>query len=159
MNTTDIRQEYEEFLYNEGRLMDESRYEEWLQLWDTQCLYWVPLNEAETPPEDRISLIYENREKLEDRIVRLASNAALAQSPHSRMMRSFSNVRILAATQEALSGSANFIIGEVRYDQQQVWFGRAEHELVRVGGSLKIRHKKVVMLSNDMTTGNMSFLV
>lgn len=159
MGSTDVRQEYEQFLYNEAGLMDGHRYTEWLDLWDFECLYWVPLNEEESSPEDRISLIYEDRSKLEDRVARLDSRAALAQSPKSRLMRSLSNIVLLSASETMISGGAHFIIGESRYDQQQVWFGRAEHDLVRTDAGLKIRRKKVVMLSNDMTTGNMSFLV
>jgi hypothetical protein len=40
-----------------------------------------------------------------------------------------------------------------------VWFGRDEHELVRTPDGLKIAKKKVVLLKNDATTGNLSFLI
>lgn len=159
MDKADVQHEYEQFLYNEALLMDGHRYSEWLELWDSECVYWAPLNEEESPPEDRISLIYEDRGKLEDRVARLASKAALAQSPKSRLMRTLSNIVVVSSSDESISGSAHFIIGESRYDQQQVWFGRAEYELVRTGTGLKIRRKKVIMLNNDMTMGNMSFLV
>lgn len=151
--------EFNQFLYHEARLMDESQYSDWLALWHSECLYWVPLNNEGEDPDNSISLIYENRGRLEDRIMRLNSKAALAQSPKSRLMRSISNIILTSASEDRLIGTSQFVCGEVRYDEQNVWFGRNEHELVRTPEGLKIAKKKVVLLKNDSTTGNLSFLI
>lgn len=155
----DLKTEFEQLIYREARLMDENRHEEWLELWDAECHYWVPLNEFDSDPEGRAALIYDNRERLEDRVSRLSGKFVPSQTPRSRVMRSLSNVIILSASQQEISGSSQFVLGEVRNDQQTILFGRSEHHLVRTAESLKIRSKKVFLLGSDMTTRNITFLL
>jgi len=40
------------FLYLEADLMDEHRFDEWLALWSSELLYWVPCNDddIDCPP-------------------------------------------------------------------------------------------------------------
>ena len=156
----ELRAEFEQLIFLEARLMDDSRYEEWLELWDTgECLYWVPLNDFEGDPETRVALIYDNRERIEDRVTRLTSKAVPSQIPRSRLMRSLSNIIILSATDEEISGTSQFILGEVRNDHQTIIFGRNEHVLVHTPAGLKIKSKKVFLLGSDMTVGNMTYLL
>ena len=44
------RQQIENFLYHEARLMDESAYDAWLELYAEDGLYWVPCNEDDVDP-------------------------------------------------------------------------------------------------------------
>src|SRR5438445_7077305 len=90
------RHKVETFLYREARLMDEHAYDEWLALWTEDALYWVPCNEDDYDPERHVSIVYENRARLEDRIQRLKSGAAYAQDPKSRLSRVVGNVEIEA---------------------------------------------------------------
>ena len=40
----------EQFLYHEARLLDEQRYEEWLELFSDDATYWVPLEQGQQAP-------------------------------------------------------------------------------------------------------------
>lgn len=88
------RQQIENFLYREARLMDENAYDEWFALWTDDALYWVPANEDDIDPQRHVSIIYEDKMRLEDRIARLKSGAAYAQDPKSRMRRVIANIEI-----------------------------------------------------------------
>ena len=88
------RHQIENFLYREARLMDEHAYDEWLALWTDDALYWIPSNEDDIDPERHVSIVYENKIRLEDRIARLKSGAAYAQDPKSRLSRIISNIEI-----------------------------------------------------------------
>ena len=59
------RHKIESFLYREARLMDEHAYDEWLALWTDDALYWVPCNEDDFDPERHVSIVYENKARLE----------------------------------------------------------------------------------------------
>src|SRR5215472_6982564 len=89
----DYRQ-VEQFLFHEALLMDEHRFDEWLALWDDDALYWVPTGRDDLNPDREISLIYDDRIRLELRIARLKSGFAHAQDPRSRMRRLLSNISI-----------------------------------------------------------------
>src|SRR2546430_16484344 len=81
------REQIETFLYREARLIDEHRYDEWLSLWTDDGIYWVPCNQDDTDPARQVSIIYDDRVRLGDRVAGLKSGAAGAQEAKSRMRR------------------------------------------------------------------------
>lgn len=155
----EIRQEFEAFLFREARLMDNHQFDDWLKLWNEDCLYWVPCNKEDVDPNRELSIIYENHDQIRDRVRRLKGKFAHAQQPKSRLIRVLSNIEIDSADGDTITGFSNFVLGEVRLNRQMVWFGRNEHTLVRSADGLRIRHKKVLILNNDTPMPNMTFLV
>jgi len=149
----------EQFLFLEADFMDRHAYAEWLALWDEDPLYWVPCNADDTDPTKRISLIYDRREQIEQRIRRLEGRHAHAQDPRSRLTRVISNVRIHEASGAEVVAASNFVLGELRMDSQVMWFGRNLHTLTRHGDGFRMKQKKVMLLNNDSPMGNLQFLV
>src|SRR3989442_13576333 len=88
------RHQIETFLYREARLMDEHAYDEWLALWTDDAWYWVPCDRDDSDAMREVSIIYDNRARLEDRILRLKSGAIYAQEPKSRLRRVVANGEI-----------------------------------------------------------------
>jgi benzoate/toluate 1,2-dioxygenase subunit beta len=159
LSLSDFRR-VESFLYREARLMDENAYEEWLSLWaaDDIC-YWVPGSAGETDPGQQISIIYDNRKRLEARIKRLASGYAYAQDPKSRMRRVISNIEIDEAPDGIVTTWSNFTLGEFRRGKQDIFVGRALHKLRPEGDGFKIVLKKVLLINSDGYIDNLTFLV
>jgi 3-phenylpropionate/cinnamic acid dioxygenase small subunit len=147
------------FLSLEARLMDENAYDEWLALWSSDALYWVPCNRDDSDPEREISAVYDDRARLEGRIDRLKSGAAYAQDPKSRMRRLIANIEIEEIAGGELSVSSNFLLIEWRRSRQQLFAGRTIHHLVRDGDGLKIHSKKVLLVNNDQAIENLTFLI
>jgi 3-phenylpropionate/cinnamic acid dioxygenase small subunit len=149
----------EQFLYREARLMDEGRYQEWLSLWTDDAIYWVPCNDDDTDPIRDVSLIYDNRERLVQRIDRLLSGTVQALDPKPRMRRVVSNIEIEAEGRDDLTVSSNFILGYARFDAQQIWGGRTIHKIRRDGAALKIAFKKVMLVNADQEIPLLQFLI
>jgi len=150
----------ENFLYREARLMDENAYEEWLSLWaGGDICYWVPGSAEETDPAAQISIIYDNRKRLEARIKRLVSGYAYAQEPKSRMRRVISNIEIDQAEDGIVTTWSNFALGEFRRGDQDLFIGRTMHKLRPDGDSFKIVFKKVLLINSDSYIDNLTFLV
>jgi len=148
-------------LFREAELADAHRYDDWLGLWTDDLLYWVPCNSDELDPAKQISLIYDNREQLEDRLFRLGTRTAHAQRPKSRLTRLISNIVTADDYSAANGGTAwsHFIVAEQRREQCTLWTGRQKHVLARVDGMLRIREKHVYLVNNDATMGNLTFVV
>jgi 3-phenylpropionate/cinnamic acid dioxygenase small subunit len=149
----------ERFLYREARLMDENAYAEWLALWAEDALYWVPSGPGDVDPLRQVSTIYDNRKRLEARITRLISGKAHAQSPPSRLCRVVSNIEIEEAGDNTISTFSNFVLGEVRRGNQDVFIGRSTHKLRPTGDDFKIFFKKVLLVNGDEYIDNLTFLV
>jgi len=153
------RHQIENFLYREARLMDEHAYDEWLSLWAEDLLYWVPCNEDDIDPQRHVSIIYDTRPFLEDRIERLKSGVAYAQEPKSRLRRVVSNIEIEEGDNGEVTVYSNFNLTELRRSRQDTFAGRTIHKLRPQGASFKIAYKKVLLVNNDEVIDNLTFLI
>jgi 3-phenylpropionate/cinnamic acid dioxygenase small subunit len=153
------RHQIENFLYREARLMDEHAYDEWLSLWTEDALYWVPCNDDDIDPQRHVSIIYDNRPRLEDRIERLKSGAAYAQDPKSRLRRVVSNVEIEEGDNGEVTVYSNFNLTELRRSRQDTFAGRTIHTLRPHGAGFQIAYKKVLLVNNDEVIDNLTFLI
>jgi 3-phenylpropionate/cinnamic acid dioxygenase small subunit len=153
------RQQVEQFLYYEAQLMDEHRYDEWLALWTDDALYWVPAGRDDIDPKREISLIYDDRVRLQTRIARLKSGFAHAQEPKSRMRRVVSNILIEETEDGEILAYSNFMLAELRRGKQDVFAGRTVHRLRPHHGSFKLVAKKVLLVNNNESIDNLTFLI
>ena len=153
------REQLERFLYEESRLMDENRYRDWLALWDEgEVLYWVPSRD-DMDPQREISIIYDDRTRLEQRVTRLESPAAHSQDPRSRMRRVISNVEFEEDGDGTVTVFSNFVLAEFRRGTQTIYAGRNVHRLRVQGDAIRMVEKKVLLLNNDDYLGNVTFLI
>jgi 3-phenylpropionate/cinnamic acid dioxygenase small subunit len=152
------RERIESFLYYEARLIDEHKYDEWLSLWTPDALYWIPCNSDDADPARQAMIVYDNRDRLEERVLRLTSTAAWAQQPRSRTRRLLSNIEF-RPIESGYAVEANFILAELRRSTQDIFAGRVIYTLRPKGDSFSIALKKVLLLNNDEAIGNLTFIV
>lgn len=148
-----------QFLYHEADLMDEHRFDEWLALWSEELLYWVPCNADDIDPRRQVSLMYDNRAALEDRLARLKSPSAHSQIPRSRLRRVLSNIVVSQNTGGEIEATSNFILAESRHHRQNLFAGKSIHTLIDGPEGLSMAQKKVLLIDNDDYINNLSFIV
>lgn len=140
----------------EAMLLDEQDWDGWLSLYEEDAEFWMPAWKSETEPTTdpmkELSMIYyAGRSGLEDRVQRIRSGKSVASTPLRRTSHMVGNVMLLPDDGTDLAGvksSFNVHVYDTRAKSQHVFFGRTTHGLVRRGGGLKIRRKKVI-LAND----------
>lgn len=159
----DIRQ-VEQFLYREARLADESDYDGWEALWTDDALYWVPAGGADIDPVTKVSVIYDNRNRISTRLKQLRTGKRYAQAPKSNLRRIVGNVELLGGRPNPDGGldlevGANVLVFESRERGNELWGGRVTYRLRRHNGELRLAYKKVVMVDNDRALPTMGFLV
>lgn len=92
-----------QFLAYEAKLLDERRFEEWLNLVDDEIVYEVPARIAKTHFADETpsgaSRICDDKKMLQIRVNRLNSGHCWSESPPSRTLRVVGSV-IVSATDE-----------------------------------------------------------
>ena len=153
-----LRERIESFLYYEARLIDDHQYDEWLSLWTDDAIYWVPCNSDDADPTRQAMIIYDDRRRLGERVMRLTSGFAWAQSPRSRTRRLIANVEFQAAD-GGYAVQSNFLLAELRRSRQDLFAGRTIHTLRPAGDGFRIALKKVLLLNNDEPIDNLTFLV
>jgi 3-phenylpropionate/cinnamic acid dioxygenase small subunit len=155
------RQEVENFLYKEARLLDDGKLQEWLALFTPDARYWIPCNRDDIDPMREVSIIFDDRQRMEERVWRIESGLAYAQEPRSRTRHLLTNVEVLPGeTEDSAATSSNFVVYELRRGKQLAFVGRIEHRLQRDGeGNWKIAYKKVELLNNNEPIDNLTFIV
>lgn len=150
----------EQFLYLEARLMDEMRYDEWLALWCDDGTYWVPVNPGDDDPRRQVSIIYDDRARLGQRVDRLKSGSSLAmEGAEGAMRRIVSNVEVTAEDEAGTRVESNFLVGVARSAEQQFWMGRSFHRLRREGDGFRIAAKKVLLINSTREIPLLQFLI
>ncbi len=113
-------------------------------------------------PEKHLSHIYDNRGRLETRVKMLQSGYRYSQEPASLMRRLISNIEVQAAGPGEVVAESNFILAELAVQashEMHWWAGRTTHRLRRVGDTLKMCAKKVVLVNAAEPLPNLTFLV
>lgn len=162
------RDEAETLLIEEARLLDECHFEQWLALFADDCLYWLPTVDGD--PDIEPSIIYDDHERLQERVFRITQTRAHAQDPLSRTLHNISNVAVVNAGREEVRVLCNLLVIELRpgdisqlgLGQQRMLAGRAEYLFVQGapgGPRWRIKQKKVSLINRDLPLYNITFIV
>jgi 3-phenylpropionate/cinnamic acid dioxygenase small subunit len=145
------REQFELFLIHEGRLLDDRRFEDWMNLFTDDGLYWVPSTPNQTDPYKTASLFFDDRELMKTRVDRLGHPRIHIQTPPSRTNHMVSNVIVEEADEAAgvYLVSSSMLMTECRLDIQRHFSGRQYHRLEREGNSFRIRLKRVHLINCD----------
>lgn len=148
--------QFAELLTREALLLDRGAYQEWLDLYAPDCVFWMPAwrdDGTQTQDPDReLSLIYyRGRRNLEDRVKRIQSGLSVASNVMPRVSHMIGNVLVEASDGQRARIASVFTVHvhDVRTSRAHVFFGRYEHELVFVEGRWMIAGK-VIRLMNDV---------
>ena len=143
--------ECEQFLIQEARLLDDGRFDEWLNLFTADAWYWVPSQPNQESPRDTISLMYDDRRLLETRVRRLASPRIYSQEPRSRTSRMIGNVTIeeVVPGGKACTVRSKFQLLEYRRETQRIFGGTCFHHLIQGEKGIQIAWKRVDLVNCD----------
>lgn len=140
-----------QFVYDEARIIDEKRWDEWYDLFAEDGRYWVPITRGQPDGINHTSLMHEDKLLLKVRIERLKSGRAISQFQPSYCQHVLQAPSIESA--DRVTGiyvtRTPFAYFEVRRDDQMVLAGTTTHELVVIEGALRIRMKKVELVNCD----------
>src|SRR6266853_4285743 len=144
----------------EARLLDQLRFDEWLALYTPECLYWVPTSPQAGDPRREISISFDDRRRMEDRIYRLRTGYAWSQAPKSRTVRMISNVEVFATSESAFRMvRSNFLISEFRVDGTRFLSGWCGHRFVERAGRWEIQVRQVNLIDCDRNLRNPSIVL
>jgi 3-phenylpropionate/cinnamic acid dioxygenase small subunit len=159
---TDVsaRDEFRRLLEREARLLDQLRYDDWLAMYTAECVYWVPSTPGAGDPRREISVMFDDRRRLEDRVYRFRTGFAWSQAPASRTVRLITNVEAFTADRDDTRMlRSNFLISEFWGDETRVLTGWAGHRLIRDGAAWKIKAKQVNLIDCDQCIRNPSIVL
>lgn len=153
---TDLAQHLTHLLSLEARLLDEERYDEWINLYTPDCLFWLPAwredgTLTEDPDRELSMIYYRGRRNLEDRFKRLNSGHSVASNTRTRVSHMVTNVMVDHADEAIARTRAAFHVDvyDVRINESYAFFGSYRHAFAFQDGAWKIA-EKVIHLQNEV---------
>lgn len=152
---SDLYTEVTQLIYLESTLLDRREWDDWIDLYTEDAVYWVPswANEEETieDPELQLNLIYlRNRGGLEDRIFRIESRDSYASVPLDRTVHVVGNVLITLEMDGTVEATANCIIHTYGKKGGLTRGSLYDFTLRREGEALKIARKKITFIDDRL---------
>lgn len=144
----------ERFLYFEAYLLDERRFNEWVDLFTEDATYSISVREAVQQREEgrtplnraEPSLVDEGRTFLATRVKRLETHLAHAEQPPSLTRHLITNVLVHSSSNEEKNVSSNFQLYQARSDvSEHVFYGARNDVLRSVDGEWRIARRQVVL--------------
>lgn len=159
----------EQFLYFEASLLDQQRFEDWLELFAEDLRYWAPVRfnrlyreqSGEMAAEGESSYFNESLEQLALRVARLRTRMAWAEDPPSRTRHVVTNVRCAATdVADELAVESNFIVYRSRLERDTDYWVGARYDVIRRtperSSGFSIARRKVVLDASVLLSKNIS---
>ena len=154
------RDRFRALLEREARLLDALVFEEWLNMYAPECIYWVPATPEGGDPRREVAISFDDRRRLEDRIYRLRTGYAWSQAPKSRTVRMISNVEVFATERSSTRMvRSNFLVSEFRVDSTRFLSGWCAHRFVQSGETWLIQVRQVNLIDCDQNLRNPSIIL
>ena len=134
-------------LTRQAALLDAKRWNEWMELFTEDGLYWMPSAPEQSDWESQPSIFAEDRLLMEVRASRLLHPNAWSQAAQWATQHLLGTTIVEQAGSDTLSTWTPFQMMEVRRDKVRHFGGSYRHTLVRQQGQWKIRMQRVDMFN------------
>ena len=166
-----LKQEIEDFFYREAELLDERRYEEWLDLFTDDARYWMPMR-RNVPADERereftrqgtdVNWFDEGKDTLVRRVKQILTGVHWAEQPPSRICHMISNVQISPVNADAVpaevAAKSRFLVYRNRVETEtDLLVGKREDLLRRVDGGWRIARRRIVLDQSVLLVKNLTF--
>src|SRR6266567_6695885 len=158
--------EIEDFLYNEAELLDERRYDDWIELVADDIHYHMPIRRnVKFGDWDReyskagveVSWFDEDKRTLVGRVRQLNTGIHWCEEPASRVRHVVSNVQLVREDGDEVEVRCRFLVYKNRVqDQENLFIGKREDVLRRdpITG-WKIARRRVILDQNVLLAKDM----
>jgi len=162
--------EVEDFYYYEADLLDERHYEQWLDTFTADAIYWMPMRknvpwedrDRDITSEDDIAWVYDDKEILTKRVKQLLTGIHWAEEPLSRVSHLITNVHLaeqrfsINEGEQMLIKSRFFVYRNRLETETDVLVGRREDFLRRENGNLRVCRRKIIIEQSTFLAKNLT---
>ena len=144
----------EDLIFLEADLLDRKQWQDWLDLYTSDCVIWVPSWDSEEQlvedPELSVNMMYlVGKPALEARVHRITSVDAYASLPLARTMHSVTNIRLVEERSTIFKVVAKWIVLCLDPRRGKIWRGGwYDYSLEKCQKGLHIQAKKITLMED-----------
>ena len=151
-NGRDVQYDVEQFLYHQAELLDSKHWQDWIELFTPDGVYWMPPESSYKTWDGQPAIFAEDKNLMTVRMKRVLHPDAWSQRPLWETNHVVSNVVIEKATKSEVVVRSRFHMMELRRDDVRHFAGRYEHTLKKNGKGWAIKLQRV-----DMTNAQAAY--
>jgi 3-phenylpropionate/cinnamic acid dioxygenase small subunit len=162
--------EVSDFLYQEADLLDQRRYQEWLDLLADDYQYAVPLRmnvmyddvaeREDTRAGSEVCWFDEGKDTAELRVAQLATGKHWAEEPVSRVTHLVTNIRLESAELPEVNLSCRFVVYRNRVaDETDFLVGRRRDRLRKTADGWRVVRRELLLDQSVLLAKNLSVFV
>ncbi|HEU4730177.1 MAG TPA: aromatic-ring-hydroxylating dioxygenase subunit beta [Kofleriaceae bacterium] len=145
--SADALREIEQLLYRQSELLDGKLWQDYIDLFADDGVYWMPVTPEQTEWEGSPSIFAEDKYMMQVRMGRVTHPTAWSQVPMWATSHVIGNVVLESESGGEYVVRSRFHMMELRRDTVRHFGGTYRHTLVRTGGQLKIKLQRVDMFN------------
>jgi 3-phenylpropionate/cinnamic acid dioxygenase small subunit len=142
-----LQQRVEQLLFHQSELLDGKHWGGYIDLFEDDGIYWMPVTPEQTEWLDSPSIFAEDKRMMQIRMGRVTHPNAWSQAPNWGTSHVVGNVVIEAASDSEILVRSRFHMVELRRDSLRHFAGTYRHTLKMHGGQFKIALQRVDLLN------------
>jgi 3-phenylpropionate/cinnamic acid dioxygenase small subunit len=149
----ELQHDIEQFLYRQAQLLDDRKWQGWIDLFAPEGIYWMPPDASYKTWEGQPAIFAEDKNLMLVRMGRVLHPDAWSQRPLWGTNHIVSNVSILKISKSGdLEVRSRFHMMELRRDDVRHFAGSYLHKLKKTGKGYAIKLQRV-----DMTNAQAAY--
>ena len=148
-----LQHDVEQFLYQQAQLLDTKKWEDWIDLFTPDGIYWMPPDASYKIWDGQPAIFAEDKNLMHVRMGRVLHPDAWSQRPLWGTNHVVSNVRIRKADKKGnIEVTSRFHMLEMRRDDIRHFAGMYTHQLKKTKSGYAIKLQRV-----DMTNAQAAY--
>ncbi|HET6320334.1 MAG TPA: aromatic-ring-hydroxylating dioxygenase subunit beta [Chloroflexota bacterium] len=144
-NGHDAQHAAEQFLYRQSELLDSKKWQDWIDLFADDGIYWMPPDASYKTWDGQPAIFAEDKNLMTVRMNRVLHPDAWSQRPLWGTNHVVSNVVVEKETKDAVVVRSRFHMMELRRDDVRHFAGSYRHELKKTKDGYRIKLQRVDM--------------
>jgi benzoate/toluate 1,2-dioxygenase subunit beta len=143
-----LQHDVEQFLYGQADLLDSRKWQDWIDLFTPDGVYWMPADPAHQHWDGMPAIFAEDKNLMTVRMKRVMHPDAWSQRPLWGTNHIVSNVVIdKVAKNGDVTARSRFHMMELRRDDVRHFAGQYTHQLKKAKGGYRIKLQRVDMVN------------
>ena len=148
-----------EFIWREAELLDRRDYRAWLELWDSQGFYVVPIDPQTTDFASTLNYAYDDQHMRELRVQRMTSGYSASASDAARTVRTVSRFTLSSDSADLVEVKSSQIVIAYKRGASTIFAADLTHKISMASGEPRLVEKVVRLIDSTEALSAVGFLL
>jgi 3-phenylpropionate/cinnamic acid dioxygenase small subunit len=148
-----------QFIWREAEMLDKRDYRAWLELWDPQGFYVVPIDPEATDFAATLNYAYDDNHMRELRVQRMTSGYSASASDAARTVRTVSRFVLSSDSADLIEVKSSQIIIAYKRGVSTIFAADVSHKISMASGEPRLVEKVIRLIDSTEALSAIGFLL